>query len=166
MTVNAWHEGANCTERHARADRSREAVRILQFHTDSHPYSLGKARRYIRNALIQTGLNVDVVRRVEIAVGEVLTNTYRHGYDAGVGPVSIKVFRNGEGLMVVVQDSGRATAAPSVPRVPPPRTEYGGRGLYMVGRLVDDVAISVNPRGHGLTVQMTVRLDEQEARAS
>jgi anti-sigma regulatory factor (Ser/Thr protein kinase) len=92
-------------------------VRILQFHTDSHPYLLGKARWYIRNALIQTGFNVDVVRPVEIAVGEVLTNTYRHGYDAGVGPV------------------------------PSPRTQYGGRGLYMVGRLVDDVAISVNPRG-------------------
>jgi anti-sigma regulatory factor (Ser/Thr protein kinase) len=132
-------------------------LRILQFHTDSDPGSLGRARRRVRNTLIQAGFG-DVADRVEVAVGEALTNVYEHAYGAGVGPVSVTVFRTAESLMVSVSDNGRATVPPSVPPVPPCTTVTGGRGLYLVGRLMDDVAISVNPAGYGLTLRMTMHL--------
>lgn len=135
-------------------------MRILQFHTDSDPYSLGKARRHVRNTLVQAGFGVEVVRDVEAAVGEALANVHDHAYDGGAGPVSITVFRSDGRLTVVINDNGRAIVAPSVPHVPPPSTSLRGRGLYMVGHLMDEVAIVVNPSGHGLAVRMTTRLKD------
>jgi anti-sigma regulatory factor (Ser/Thr protein kinase) len=99
---------------------------------------------------------------MELAVGEVLANISEHAYDAGGGAVSIKAFRAAGMLTVTVSDDGRATVAPSVPRGLPPPTGYRGRGLYMVGRLMDDVTISVNPAGHGLTVSMTKRVKDRD----
>ena len=133
-------------------------MRILQFKTDSHPYSLGKARRRIRHALVLAGLDTQVTHNMEAAVGEALANVHDHAYAGGAGSVSATVFSSDGGLTAVISDNGRATRAPSVPRVPPPFNSPRGRGLYMMGRLVDDVAISVNPAGHGLRVRMTTRL--------
>ena len=141
-------------------------MRILQFASDSHPYSLRKARRRVHSALLRAGLSIEVARNMEVAVGEALANVHQHAYDGGAGPVAVTVFRSDGGLTAVISDNGRATSTPSVPSVPPPSTDIRGRGLYMMGRLVDDVAISVNPWGHGLTVQMTVRIEGRSARAS
>ena len=139
-------------------------MRIVQFRTDSDPYSLGKARRRIRNTLMQAGLSLSAADRVEIAVGEALANVYEHAYRAGVGPVWVKAVRAAEALTVAVTDNGRATEPPSVPIMPPPvRSGYRGRGLYMMRCLMDDVAISVNPEGHGLMVRMTMRLEQRDA---
>jgi anti-sigma regulatory factor (Ser/Thr protein kinase) len=135
-------------------------MRILQFASDSHPYSLRKARRRVHSALLQAGLSIEVARDMEVAVGEALANVHQHAYDGGAGPVSVTVFRSDGGLTAEVNDNGRATAAPLVPSVPPPSTDIRGRGLYMMGRLVDDVAICLNPAGHGLTVRMTTRLKD------
>ena len=140
-------------------------MRILQFHTDSHPYSLGKARRRVLNIIIQAGFGVETAECVQVAVGEALTNVSEHAYGADVGPVSVKVVRSAGALTVAVSDDGRATVPPAVPRVPPTPSSYRGRGLYIVGRLMDDVAISVNTTGHGLTVRMTMRLQPRGAAA-
>jgi serine/threonine-protein kinase RsbW len=135
-------------------------MRILQFASDSHPYSLRKARRRVHSALLQAGLSLEVARDMEVAVGEALANVHQHAYDGGDGPVSVTVFRSDGGLTAVIDDNGRATVAPPVPSVPPPPTDVRGRGLYMMGRLVDEIAISMNPAGHGLTVRMTARLND------
>jgi phosphoserine phosphatase RsbU/P len=135
-------------------------MRLLRFTTDCHPYSLRKARRRVHNALLDAGLSIDVARGMEVAVGEALANVCEHAYDAGVGPVSVIVFRSDGGLTAMIKDNGRAIVAPSVPQVSPSSTDVRGRGLYMVGRLVDEVVISVNPAGHGLTVRMTTRLKD------
>lgn len=101
-----------------------------------------------------------MARDMEAAVGEALANVHDHAYHDGAGLVSATVFRSAGRLTAVVRDNGRATKVPAVPRVPPPSTSLGGRGPYMMGRLVDDVAISVNPAGHGLTVRLTTRIKD------
>jgi anti-sigma regulatory factor (Ser/Thr protein kinase) len=137
-------------------------LRILQFHTDSHAYSLRKARRRVRDGLIGAEFSVGIARNMEVAAGEALSNIYAHAYDGRVGPVSVKVSTGTDGLTLIVADDGRATVAPSVPRTLPPHTSHRGRGLYIMGHMVEDVAISLNTSGHGLTVRMTTRLDSRE----
>jgi serine/threonine-protein kinase RsbW len=134
-------------------------VRILELHIDSQPESLGEARRQVRDVMGRVGLDVDAARDMEVAVGEALSNIYQHAYTGGIGPVLVEVLAVGTALTVVVRDEGEATAVPEIPQTLPPRTSRGGRGLYMVGRLVDDVEMAMNPAGHGVTVRMTARLE-------
>jgi anti-sigma regulatory factor (Ser/Thr protein kinase) len=130
----------------------------LELQTDSHPESLGDARRRVRDAMTRAGLAIEAAWDMEVAVGEALSNVYQHAYSTGVGPVSVEVLTTGAALTVVVHDEGGATTPPAIPRTLPPRTKTGGRGLYMAGRLADDVEVRVNPAGHGVTVRMTARL--------
>jgi len=115
--------------------------------------------------MVDAGLAVDSVTAMEVAVGEALSNCYRHAYASGSGPVSVDVITTVDGLTVVVRDKGSATVAPAIPSVLPSRTASGGRGLYMVCQLADDVQIDVNESGHGITVRMTARLGPVGARA-
>lgn len=134
------------------------AVRILDVHTDSRPESLGSARRQVRDAMTRAGLGVETARDMEVAVGEALSNVYQHAYTGGIGAVSVEVIATATAITVVVRDDGDATAAPEIPRRLPPRTSPGGRGLYMMGRLADDVELRVNPAGHGVTARIRARL--------
>lgn len=135
-------------------------MRFLQFDTDCDPNSLGKARRRVHHAFLDAGLSIDVARDMEVAVGEAFSNVREHAYTADAGRVSVRVFRSRGAVTAVINDDGRATRAPVIPRVRPSQTKGRGRGLYLMGRLVDDVTISVNPTGHGLTVQLTTRLKD------
>lgn len=134
------------------------AVRILAVHTDSRPESLGIARRQVRDAMTRAGLGDETARDMEVAVGEALSNIYQHAYPGGIGAVSVEVIATATAITVVVRDDGDATAAPEIPRRLPPRTSPGGRGLYMIGRLANDVELRVNPAGHGVTARITARL--------
>jgi anti-sigma regulatory factor (Ser/Thr protein kinase) len=133
-------------------------MRILHLRTDSRPESLSDARRQVRRALAGAGMSLDATRDMEVAVGEALSNTYRHAYGRGVGPVSVDVLAMPDALTVVVADEGPATVPPAIPLDLPRRSDPGGRGLYMVGRLAENAEVGIGPAGHGVTVWITARL--------
>ncbi|MHB8732047.1 MAG: ATP-binding protein [bacterium] len=133
-------------------------MRIFHLRTDSRPESLSKARRQVRRALAGAGMGLEATRDMEVAVGEALSNTYRHAYARGVGPVSVDVIATPDALTVVVADEGPATVAPAIPLEVPSPGNAGGRGLYVVGRLAEEVEIGVGPAGHGITVWITTHL--------
>lgn len=137
-------------------------MRILGLQTDSHPDSLSDARRRVRDAVVEAGLHLEPARNLEVAVGEVLSNVYQHAYARGVGPVFVEVHTSPGAFVVVVRDEGRTTSAPVIPETLPSRSTPGGRGLYLVEHLVDDVEIRVNPGGHGVAVRMTTRARGEE----
>ncbi len=130
-------------------------MRVLDLHTDSHPESLGEARRRVLGAITGTGLYMDAAQNMEIAVGEALSNIYRHAYAGGIGPVFVEVTTGTGAVSVLVRDEGRATEPPMIPRRLRPRSNVGGRGLYLISRLADDVTVSINQTGHGVTVRIT-----------
>jgi anti-sigma regulatory factor (Ser/Thr protein kinase) len=131
---------------------------------DSSPTSLGDARRQVRDAAVQAGMPIDDARNLEVAVGEALANVHHHAYTSRVGPVFIEMLATDTALVVHVIDNGRATAAPAIPDTLPGRTMPGGRGLYLIKHLVDDVDITVNAGGHGVAVRMTTRLSPEQGR--
>jgi serine/threonine-protein kinase RsbW len=133
-------------------------VRILELRTDSRPESLGAARRQVRDAVANAGLALEAARNLEVAAGEVLANIHQHAYRNRSGPVSVEVVAAPDAVTVVVRDEGQATTPPAIPSALPSGSTGGGRGLYLVERLVDEVAIAVNPGGHGLTVRVTAHL--------
>jgi anti-sigma regulatory factor (Ser/Thr protein kinase) len=92
---------------------------------------------------------------MDVAAGEVLSNTYSHAYYSGIGRVFVEVFQIQRSATVVVVDMGDAVVAPVIPNTLPYPTRTGGRGLYLVSHLCDQVMFAVNRVGHGLTVRMT-----------
>jgi anti-sigma regulatory factor (Ser/Thr protein kinase) len=134
---------------------------ILQLRTDSHPESLGHARRQVRDTVVEAGLAADAARNLEIAVGELLANVYQHAYPGRIGPVFVEVLTAPEVVMVTVRDEGAGSVPPAIPATLPPGSARGGRGLYLVERLVDACEITVNPAGHGVSARVTARLPAQ-----
>lgn len=110
---------------------------------------------------MRAGASVGIASEIELAAGEALSNTYTHAYNATAGPVEIQIDQTGTHVIVSVIDGGQATIAPVIPDTLPATTLIGGRGLYLMRRLLDDVTISISPTGHGLVVQMTRRVRRQ-----
>lgn len=140
-----------------RGGKDRCVLRLLHLQTDSRPDSLGNARRAVRRAVVQAGIDLDVASDMEVAVGEALSNTYRHAYREDVGPVQVEVRLTETALTVIICDDGCAAVAPTVPRTVPTRREPGGRGLYLASRLADDLRVQVNSAGRGLMICLTKR---------
>lgn len=129
--------------------------RILSIHTDSRAESLRVARNSVREAVLRAGASAGVALELEVAVGEALSNVNRHAYNCAAGTVEIQVDQTESNVMITVSDKGRATIPPVAPKTLPAATRIGGRGIYLMRRLVDDVTISVNSTGHGLVVHMS-----------
>ena len=91
---------------------------------------------------------------LEVAVGEVLANAYRHGYGGAIGPVIIDVSADAMLWTVRIHDHGTAITPPTIPKRPPSGSA-GGRGLFLVQKLVDKVTIIVNPEtGQGISITL------------
>jgi anti-sigma regulatory factor (Ser/Thr protein kinase) len=127
--------------------------------TNSRPEALGDARRQVSRALAHTGLGRNAVAEMEIAAGEVLSNTHLHAYPSGIGPVFIEVFCAIGLATVIVIDHGAATTTVPVPEGQPSVADDGGRGLYLTGHLTDNVKVRVSRVGHGLAVLIAKSLD-------
>lgn len=134
---------------------STQLERLLYLHTDSRLESLWDARSQVRDALARTRLSPQAAAEMEVAAGELLSNTHLHAYYSGVGPVFVEVFHLRWTVSVVVIDMGDAVVAPVVPSTLPYHTRKGGRGLYLASHLCDEVQFAVNRIGHGLAVRAT-----------
>ena len=102
---------------------------------------------------MKAGLRGHALEDMEVAVGETLSNVHRHAYEVGIGPVAIAVFRHPDAVSVFVSDRGNAIVAPDDPRDMRQRS-----GLYLAGRLADEVRMRVSRTGHGLVVRLMKRL--------
>jgi anti-sigma regulatory factor (Ser/Thr protein kinase) len=142
------------------------ASRVMRLLTDSRPKSLESARRQVSQTLARAGLGPDAALEMEIATGEILSNTHLHAYPSGTGPVFVEVFCAAGSVAVIVIDHGTATAAVAVPAGQPSFTRYGGRGLYLIGELTDKVKIRVSGVGHGLAVLIAKSFEHRQTLAA
>ncbi len=116
------------------------------------------ARRLVAAAAREAGADEDATLDLEVAAGEVVANAHAHAYGGRRGRLEIELAFDGTYLEIAVHDGGKPMAATmSIPaELPPPGR---GRGLYLIGRLVDEVRL-VHPdrRGRGTAVHMRKRI--------
>lgn len=130
----------------------------LKFVTDPRVFHV--IRRSVSAAAIAEGMPVDVAREVEIAVGETLSNAFIHAYGRSVGPLQIDLAFDGSDFSITVHDSGKPlTDRPSIPKTLPADKGQGGRGLYVIGQLMDEAEVlHPGPRGNGTAIRMVKRV--------
>jgi serine/threonine-protein kinase RsbW len=84
------------------------------------------------------GIDGEVVADVLLALDEAVSNAIRHGSRGGA-PVVVTVGSDGEWIEMAVHDGGPTPRLPRLPAEAPPALQTGGRGLWLILQLVDEV---------------------------
>jgi serine/threonine-protein kinase RsbW len=93
-----------------------------------------------------------VLADVLLALDEAVSNAIRHGSRGGE-PVQVSVERDGDWVEMTVRDGGPTPWLPRLPAEPPPVYQTGGRGLWLILQLVDEV----RPQRIGGGTRLTMR---------
>jgi anti-sigma regulatory factor (Ser/Thr protein kinase) len=92
---------------------------------------------------------------VLLALDEAVSNAIRHGSRGGE-PVQVSVESDGEWVEMSVRDAGPTPRLPRLPDEPPPVLETGGRGLWLILQLVDEVRLQRIGAGTRLVMRRQV----------
>ena len=115
--------------------------------------SLPDLRRAVPGTLGDVG--DDVLADVLLALDEAVSNAVRHGSGAGE-PVVVTVESDGEWIEMSVCHGGPTPRLPRLPAEPPPVLHTGGRGLWLILQLVDEVRLQRVGAGTRLTMRRRV----------
>jgi len=96
-----------------------------------------------------------VLADVLLALDEAVSNAIRHGSRGGE-PVQVSVERDGDWVEMTVRDGGPTPRLPRLPAEPPPVYQTGGRGLWLILQLVDEVRLQRIGDGIRLTMRRRV----------
>jgi serine/threonine-protein kinase RsbW len=116
----------------------------------------------LRRSVVRSLEDVDehVLADVLLALDEAVSNAIRHGSQGGE-PVQVSVDSDGEWVEMSVRDGGPTPQLPRLPAEPPPLLKTGGRGLWLILQLVDEVRLQRIEDGTRLTMRrrVTSRVD-------
>jgi serine/threonine-protein kinase RsbW len=115
--------------------------------------SLPDLRRAVPGTL--GDVSEDIVADVLLALDEAVSNAVRHGSGAGE-PVVVTVESDGQWIEMSVHDGGPTPRLPRLPAEPPPVLHTGGRGLWLILQLVDEVRLQRVGAGTRLTMRRRV----------
>ncbi|HET6781074.1 MAG TPA: ATP-binding protein [bacterium] len=125
----------------------------------SEPTAMRTVRKLVNSAARLAGASEADAYDLEVAVGEAVTNAYLHAYGGKTeGQIDVDLGFNGKDFLVSVHDGGKpVTDRITIPETPP---ESGhGRGLFLIGQLMDEVTIVQPDRGgQGVAVRMSKNL--------
>jgi anti-sigma regulatory factor (Ser/Thr protein kinase) len=91
-----------------------------------------------------------------LALGEAVTNAIRHGSGGGQ-PIRVSATVDHGWIEMSVADHGPTRLPPRLPSDPPAPLALGGRGLWMILQLVDEVRLSRS--GAGTVLRLRRRID-------
>lgn len=94
----------------------------------------------------------EVIADVLLALDEAVSNAIRHG-SAGGGLVEVSLRVDGGWIEMRVRDRGPTRQLPTLPDGPPPTLASGGRGLWLIAQLVDEVVLERRGRGTQLRLR-------------
>ena len=125
----------------------------LHFRLPLDPARLLRARQRIRDYLHEHGVAGDVIDAVVLSVEEAMTNAVRHS--GAVADLEVHMGFEGGDLHATVEDKGAGfdVARFDRTRLPDPLAP-GGRGLYLIAQLSDDMRLR---RDGGVEVSMLWR---------
>jgi anti-sigma regulatory factor (Ser/Thr protein kinase) len=98
------------------------------------------------------GVAADVADDVLLALDEAVGNAIRHGSRGG-RPVLVSLDVDDGWVHMSVRDHGPTAELPCLPVGPPPSMALGGRGLWLISQLVDEVRLERAGRGTVLSLR-------------
>ena len=106
----------------------------------SDPKWLSLVRAVVEQSCLGFGAHEESATAVVLAVNEAVANVMRHGYEGDTTrPIRIACRRDGEMIEVRICDHGREAEFLSREVLPPDELRVGGRGLFMIRALMDEI---------------------------
>ncbi len=106
----------------------------------SDPKWLSLVRAVVEQSCLGFGAHEESATAVVLAVNEAVANVMRHGYEGDTTrPIRIACRRDGEMIEVRICDHGREAEFLSRETLPPDELRVGGRGLFMIRALMDEI---------------------------
>jgi PAS domain S-box-containing protein len=119
----------------------------------NEPARVAEARAFVSRFLTDLRTPVDTATEIELAVGEAAANAYRHGKRSGRSEMRIYCSLEGPSVAISVADDGGGFDPREVAeREPPDRFASGGRGLFLMKELMDEVEIDSSDQGTTITM--------------
>jgi anti-sigma regulatory factor (Ser/Thr protein kinase) len=109
---------------------------------------LGLARAFVETVCQVAGLNEAQTHQVVLAADEAVNNVMRHAYqDRPNAPVHIQCRAEPGRLEVVLIDEGEPFDLGAVPHLNPAELRIGGRGVFLMRKLMDELSVEKRPEG-------------------
>jgi serine/threonine-protein kinase RsbW len=109
---------------------------------------LSIARSFIEAACEAYRLDRATTHALMFVTGEAITNIVRHAHQNRPGTqIGIRLHIQQDAAEIAFEDEGEPFDLAAVPELPPGEMRIGGRGVYMMRTLMDE--LSCVPRGEG-----------------
>jgi len=135
-------------------------LRIESFEAEGRPENIGALRRSVVKFAEDLPFTRQELDDIKLAVGEATCNALRYGCPTGAESIHITCTRNGGRFSVDITDSGPGFDPSEVPEVNEGELAEGGRGIFFMRCLMDEVNFSFN---NGTTVQLVKHIPESPA---
>jgi serine/threonine-protein kinase RsbW len=123
----------------------------------SDPRMLPVARSFVEAACQVGGLDKTTTYAVVLATGEAVTNIIHHAHrHRPAAVIQIHCRFGPEVVEVLLLDEGDPFDLASVPHLDPGELRLGGRGVYLMRKLMDELSSSPRP-GRGNVLRMVKR---------
>lgn len=106
----------------------------------SHPRWLRTVRTVVQEFAAEMGCDTKERHDIALAVGEAVSNVIKHSYQGNPSNKLSLVCRDTSGdLEIEIRDRGEAYDPAAKPTRPPEEIRVGGRGVYLMRALMDEV---------------------------
>lgn len=124
-------------------------LRVCERQSLADPSIIGVLRNIATDAARNSGMPTHMVYDVQIAVGEALTNAYRHGSpNKGANKIGLRCMTCNEALVVEISDEGEPFDPDSVSIPDPKKLRDHGMGIYIMRQAMDVVDFASNCPGN------------------
>jgi anti-sigma regulatory factor (Ser/Thr protein kinase) len=103
---------------------------------------LDRLASWVHDWTLQHGIPERTAQQLDLCAAEAVTNVMTHGLDGGAGAIDVRIAREGDDVVLEIEDDGVAfdpTQAPPPPPVTLESDQVGGWGINIVRKLSDDV---------------------------
>lgn len=140
-----------------------EMLRTLSLELDCQPAALVATRDAVRNHLLQAGVGEATRSAVDLVLEELLGNTIRYGSAGRGARASVTLAPLEHGLLLVLEDDGRAFDPTAHPEPERPASlaaaRIGGLGISMVRKVTRAMRYSRVAHRNRLEVELELRGD-------
>ncbi len=110
--------------------------------------ALSTARTFIESACQNCRLDPSLLRSLVLVTGEAVTNIVRHAHRHNASArFQIEMEVGDDAVVLSFHDEGEPFDIGQVPCMKPNEMRLGGRGVFLMRKLMDE--LSTCPRGHG-----------------
>ncbi len=115
------------------------------------PEILKEARDFVEQWTAFAGMDDKSTGLVVLGCDEVFTNICQHAYEE-CGPATCRVFLSTQGLNIVIEHQGKGIENEAIPEGDMPGPQIGGRGLFLIRDVFDQVDFSTGESGSTITL--------------